>query len=191
MGKVKLYLYDDTPLHRDNFVKLARAHYFDGTLFHRVIPSFMVQAGDPDSKKAAPGQLLGNGDLGYKVPAEIKPSRYHKRGVLAAARDGNPEKASSACQFYITVGKPVTDDMLDNIERGRNMKYDKEQRATYKEKGGTPNLDGNYTVFGEITEGMEVVDRIVSAERDKSDRPLKDIPIEKLRVKKKFLFFWL
>jgi cyclophilin family peptidyl-prolyl cis-trans isomerase len=106
-GKIEMYLYDNTPKHRDNFVKLAKKHFYDSTLFHRVIPEFMIQGGDPDSKRAAKGAMLGEGDVGYRVPAEIKPENIHKRGVLAAARDNNPDKSSSGCQFYITVGKNI------------------------------------------------------------------------------------
>ncbi len=190
-GKIELSLYDKTPKHRDNFVKLAKEHFFDGTLFHRVIPDFMIQGGDPESKNAQPGTPLGNGDVGYRIPAEFVNEYYHKRGVLAAARDNNPEKASSGCQFYITVGKKVSDAELDQMEKRRNHTYTKEQRETYKNIGGTPHLDGGYTVFGEVTKGMDVVDKIVQQPRNNMDRPDKDQKILKIRVKKKFLFFWV
>lgn len=190
-GKIELYLYDNTPKHRDNFVKLAKKHFYDSTLFHRVIPEFMIQGGDPDSKRSPKGAMLGEGDVGYRVPAEIKPENIHKRGVLAAARDGNPEKASSGCQFYITVGKKYTNEQLDGIAKRTNQKYTAEQKELYKTIGGTPHLDGNYTVYGEVTKGMDVVDKIVSQKRNSSDRPDDDQRIIKLRVKKKFLFFWI
>ncbi len=190
-GKIELFLYDKTPLHRDNFVKLAKKHFYDGTLFHRVIPDFMIQGGDPDSKKAKEGAALGEGDVGYRIPAEFVTEYYHKRGVLAAARDNNPEKASSGCQFYITVGKKLTDADLDQMEKRNGRKYTAEQREAYKSIGGTPHLDGGYTVFGEVTKGMDIVDKIVKQPRNNMDRPNKDQSIQKLRVKKKFLFFWI
>jgi len=190
-GKVELFLYDRTPQHRDNFVKLAKKHFYDGTLFHRVIPGFMIQGGDPNSKDAKEGANLGDGDVGYRVPAEFVAEYFHKRGVLAAARDNNPEKASSGCQFYITVGKKYTDAELDNVERRTNKKLTAAQREAYKTIGGTPQLDDSYTVYGEVTKGMEIVDKIVAQARNGMDRPNKDQKILKLRVKKKFLFFWI
>lgn len=190
-GNIELFLYDHTPLHRDNFVKLAKKHFYDGTLFHRVIPAFMIQGGDPDSKTAKPGAPLGEGDVGYKVPAEIKEEYFHKRGVLAAARDNNPEKASSGCQFYITVGKQFTDAELATIAARNGRKYTDAQKEIYKTTGGTPHLDNNYTVYGEVTKGMDIVDKIVAQPRNGMDRPNEDQKILKLRVKKKFLFFWI
>lgn len=190
-GKIELFLYDKTPQHRDNFVKLAKKHFYDGTLFHRVIPEFMIQGGDPQSIKSKKGAALGEGDVGYRVPAEFVPEYVHKRGVLAAARDNNPEKSSSGCQFYITVGKKYTDAELDNIEKRTGKKYTEAQRTIYKTVGGTPHLDGGYTVYGEVTSGMDIVDKIVGQERNGMDRPNKDQEIIKLRVKKKFLFFWI
>jgi cyclophilin family peptidyl-prolyl cis-trans isomerase len=190
-GNIELYLYDNTPKHRDNFVKLAKKHFYDSTLFHRVIPEFMIQGGDPDSKRAVKGAMLGEGDVGYRVPAEIKPENFHKRGVLAAARDNNPDKSSSGCQFYITVGKKYTNEQLDGIAKRTNQKYTAEQKEIYKTIGGTPHLDGNYTVYGEVTKGMDIVDKIVSQKRNGADRPDDDQRIIKIRVKKKFLFFWI
>lgn len=190
-GNIELYLYDNTPKHRDNFVKLAKQHFYDSTLFHRVIPEFMIQGGDPDSKRAVKGAMLGEGDVGYRVPAEIKPENFHKRGVLAAARDNNPDKSSSGCQFYITVGKKYTNEQLEGIAKRTNQKYTAEQKEIYKTIGGTPHLDGNYTVYGEVTKGMDVVDKIVSQKRNNVDRPDDDQRIIKIRVKKKFLFFWI
>jgi cyclophilin family peptidyl-prolyl cis-trans isomerase len=187
-GKIEMILYDNTPKHRDNFIKLAKEHTLDGTLFHRVIPEFMIQGGDPTSKTAKPGDMLGSGDLGYKVDAEFVPQNYHKKGALAAARDGNPEKASSASQFYIVVGKKFDDKALDAISQRSGIKYTEEQRNMYKTVGGTPHLDGGYTVFGEVTKGMDIVEKIVAEPRNKADRPEKDIRMNKVYLKrKKFL----
>lgn len=190
-GRIELVLYDNTPKHRDNFVKLAKEHFYDSTLFHRVIPAFMIQGGDPNSKTAPKGAPLGEGDVGYRVPAEIRDENIHKRGVLAAARDNNPDKSSSGCQFYITVGKKYTDAELDNIAKRTGKKYTPEQKALYRTIGGTPHLDGNYTVYGEVTKGMDIVDKIVNQPRNGMDRPDTNQEILKLRVKKKFLFFWI
>ncbi len=190
-GDIMVVLYDETPQHRDNFVKLAKEHFYDSTLFHRVISGFMIQGGDPDSKTAAEGARLGSGGLDYRVPAEIKPELFHKRGALAAARDNNPEKASSSCQFYIVDGKKFTAEELEMIEQRTNHQFTEEQKKIYETKGGSPHLDGNYTVYGEVIKGMDVVDKIANSEKDRSDRPLEDQRILKLRVQKKFLFFYL
>lgn len=189
-GDIELFLYDNTPKHRDNFVKLAKDHFFDSTLFHRVIPGFMIQGGDPESKNAPAGKMLGNGDVGYRIPAEINDSNFHKRGTLAAARDNNPDKSSSGCQFYIVVGKKYTDAELDKVTQRTGRKFTASQREAYKTMGGTPQLDGNYTVYGEVTKGMDIVDKIVSQPRNSMDRPNADQIILKVRIKKKkFLFF--
>jgi cyclophilin family peptidyl-prolyl cis-trans isomerase len=189
-GDIELFLYDNTPKHRDNFIKLAKEHFYDSTLFHRVIPNFMIQGGDPDSKHAPADKMLGDGDMGYRIPAEINEVDFHKRGVLAAARDNNPDKSSSGCQFYITVGKKYTDAELDNIVKKTGRKMTKEQREAYKTIGGTPHLDGNYTVYGEVTKGMDIVDKIVAQARNQADRPNVNQYILKIRIKKKkFLFF--
>jgi len=186
-GKIEMILYDNTPKHRDNFIKLAKEHTLDGTLFHRVIPEFMIQGGDPESKTAKSGQMLGNGDLGYTVPAEISEVNYHKKGALAAARMPS-DPNSSACQFYIVVGKKFDDKSLDAIAQRGKKKFTEEQRNMYKTVGGTPHLDGGYTVFGEVTKGMDIVEKIVAEPRDKADRPNKDIRINKVYLKrKKFL----
>ncbi len=170
-GDMKGFLYNETPQHRDNFVKLAKQGFYNGTLFHRVIPQFMIQGGDPDSKTAKPGQQLGGGDLGYTVPAEFNATLIHKKGALAAARTGdesNPKKASSASQFYIVEGKTYAAGSLP-------AKYTDAQKKVYETLGGVPFLDGNYTVYGEITEGLDIIDKIANVERDRSDRPKKDI----------------
>lgn len=174
-GVIKIKLYNETPQHRDNFIKLANEGFFDSTLFHRVIPQFMIQGGDPQSKNAAPGQMLGSGDVGYRIPAEFVDALYHKRGALAAARDNNPEKASSGCQFYIVQGKKISEEELTGMEQRLGFKYTPEQRKTYATMGGTPFLDRGYTVFGEVVEGMNVVDKIESMPTAPGDRPKSDI----------------
>ncbi|MCJ8211794.1 peptidylprolyl isomerase [Mucilaginibacter sp. RS28] len=178
-GQCIIRLYNETPKHRDNFIKLTKQGFYNGTLFHRVIQNFMIQGGDPDSKKAKPGQELGNGDVGYTVPAEFKDSLFHKRGVLAAARDDNPAKASSGCQFYITEGKRFTDGKLDTLEQTRlkGRKIPSWQRDWYKSVGGVPHLDQNYTVYGEVISGIDMVDRIAAVKKDAHDRPLEDVPM--------------
>jgi peptidylprolyl isomerase len=237
-GTIKIRLYNQTPLHRDNFVKLVKEHYFDSLLFHRVIQNFMIQGGDPDSKKAPAGVLLGDGGPPYTVPAEFKPELFHKKGVLAAARDSdfdNPLQASSASQFYIVQGKVWTDSLLkvqakritkmklfntvinrpenkeylekykkyNKAERVDSVKYvydiiDKkveaelpgvplytfspEQLKIYTTVGGTPHLDNSYTVFGEVYEGLEVVDLIAAEKTDKNARPLNDIRIKSISI---------
>lgn len=174
-GDIIVLLYDKTPLHRDNFIKLIKEHFYDSLLFHRVINTFMIQGGDPESKKAPPGQMLGNGDAGYTIPAEFDTTLYHKRGALCAARTDNPEKVSSGCQFYIVQGKSSSDGELDMIEMRNGIKFSPAKRMTYKITGGTPRLDMNYTVFGEVESGMEAVDKIALVPKDKNNRPLKDI----------------
>jgi cyclophilin family peptidyl-prolyl cis-trans isomerase len=233
-GDMKIKLYNETPKHRDNFIKLAESGFYDGTLFHRVINSFMIQGGDPDSKTAKEGQMLGNGGPGYTVPAEISPKLIHKKGVLAAARMGddvNPARASSGSQFYIVQGSKYTENdikmfeqrkqtiafqetqnaflsraenkqymdkikecqqnndgagitkLLEEIKplveaeaaKKQKISYTQEQITAYSTLGGTPHLDGAYTVFGEIIEGLDVVDKIAAAQTNQQDRPLKDI----------------
>ena len=192
-GNIIIMLYDNTPLNTENMVKNAKEHMYDSTLFHRCIPQFMIQGGDPDSKHATPGQALGMGGLKYTIPAEINDVNYHKRGALGVARDGNPAKAGSATQFYIVTGKTFTDADLDMLTQRTNRTLTPEQREMYKTKGGAPHLDGSYTVFGEVVEGMEVVDKISAEPRDRADRPNKDIRMKvtvmKNKKKKKFLFF--
>ena len=188
-GKIVMLLYANTPQNTGNMVKLANEHFYDSTLFHRVIPNFVIQGGDPESKHAKPGQALGNGDLKYRVPAEINDSDFHKRGALGVARENTPDKSGSACQFYIVVGRKYTDAELDNIAKRSGRNFTPAQREVYKTLGGTPHLDGNYTVFGEVLEGMDVVDKIANEPRNGADRPDKDIRMLSVRVmkRKKFL----
>lgn len=195
-GDITVKLYNETPLHRDNFIKLVKAKAYDGLLFHRVIKEFMIQGGDPHSKTAAPDAMLGDGDVGYTVPAEFRtPQIYHKYGTLAAAREGddsNPQKASSGCQFYIVVGKKFTNEQLDKLEESKIARYGHTNDSTYKFSaqarqdyvtvGGTPHLDSNYTVYGEVLKGMDVVEKISEAETNKHDRPVKEIRIKKMKL---------
>ncbi len=174
-GVIKIKLYNDTPKHRDNFLKLAKEGYYDGSLFHRVIKNFMIQGGDPNSKTAKAGQMLGSGDIGYTIPAEFNPKLIHKKGALCAARTENPEKASSGCQFYIVVGQIITDSELDRMDAQRQVKYTADQRNIYKTIGGTPFLDMNYTVYGEVISGLDVVDKISQVKTAQGDRPLTDV----------------
>ena len=174
-GVMVIRLYDKTPLHRDNFIKLANAHFFDSLLFHRVISDFMIQGGDPQSKYAQPGQMLGSGDVGYTIPAEFDTSLFHKKGALAAARTDNPAKASSGCQFYIVQGKKWNDADLNNMEMQRGLKFSAAQRNFYKTVGGVPFLDMGYTVFGEVESGLDVIDKIASVPKAPGDRPIGDV----------------
>lgn len=186
-GESIIMLYNQTPKHRNNFLKLAGEGFYNGTLFHRVIKEFMIQGGDPDSKTAKSGQALGEGDLGYRIDAEFRDSLFHKKGVLAAARDNNPEKASSATQFYIVQGKKWSDEALEDlrIKRMNGRKIPEAQRLVYKEIGGTPHLDQNYTVYGEIVKGMDMVDKIVAVKTADGDRPVEDVAMEVSILKKR------
>lgn len=181
-GKILMELYDETPKHRDNMIKLTKEKFFDSTLFHRVIPNFVIQGGDPNSKTAVPDAMLGNGETGYRVDAEFNDSAIHKYGALGMARDNNPEKASSGCQFYIVTGKKLSDEELNNLEQRNNRKYSASQREIYKTKGGTAMLDGGYTVYGEVIEGMDIVEKIANEPRNQMDRPNKDIRMLKVEV---------
>ena len=193
-GVVDMKLYDETPAHRDNFVRLVKNHQYDSLLFHRVIKDFMIQGGDPASKNAVPGELLGEGDLGYTVEAEFMPDlHYHRRGALAAAREGddvNPSKASSACQFYIVWGKVYTKEQLESYmewykqRTGKELNVTPEQFEAYTTVGGTPHLDGGYTVFGEVVKGLEVIETIQNVKCDGNDRPLRDVRIIKMELVK-------
>ncbi len=183
-GNMTVKLSNATPLHRDNFIKLAEEGYFDGLLFHRVINGFMVQGGDPNSKDAAPGQALGMGGPGYTIPAEFVDSLIHVKGAIAAARTGgpsNPEKRSSGSQFYLVQGKPLREMELNSLENQKGIRYSPDQREAYLTKGGTPFLDRDYTVFGHIVKGLEVLDKIAAVETGTRDRPRKDVKM-KVRV---------
>lgn len=193
-GNIRIALFNETPLHRDNFLKLVRSGFYDGVLFHRVIDKFMIQAGDSASRNAKPGQLLGDSPEGYTVPADIRfPQLFHKRGAVGAARQGddvNPDRASSASQFYIVYGKRFNDEMLDReqqrLDKSTNgtVKLTPEIREAYKVKGGTPHLDGQYTIFGEVVEGLDTVRDIEWVETDKNDRPVEDVRIIRATVVK-------
>ena len=237
MGDIKIKLYNETPLHRDNFIKLAKEGTYEGTLFHRVIKDFMIQAGDPTSKNEPKEKQLGSGDVGYTIPAEfVYPKYFHKKGALSAARMGdqvNPKKESSGCQFYIVTGKVYNDSTLLNMERQKNeqkvetafnalaqkhmkevyklrkendeeglynlqeklfaeaqeeaakqpdFQFTKEQIEAYSTVGGTPHLDNEYTVFGEVVEGMDIVDKIQQVETNRGDRPVEDVKILKVSI---------
>lgn len=178
MGDILVRLYDETPKHRDNFLKLAGEGFYDSLLMHRIIRDFMIQGGDPNSKNAPAGLLLGAGSPGYNIPAEIGAPTL--RGALAAARlpdQVNPARESNGSQFFIVHGLPQTDASLDDWEQRLGIKFSPERRALYKEKGGTPQLDGQYTVFGEVVEGLDVLDKIAAVPRDSNDRPLNDLRI--------------
>jgi cyclophilin family peptidyl-prolyl cis-trans isomerase len=196
-GDIKITLYDEkVPVHAANFKKLVKEGYFNGTLFHRVIKDFMIQGGDPDSKTAAPGVLLGNGGPSYTLAPEFRlPEIIHRRGVLAAAREGddvNPKKESSASQFYIVWGKIFDEAGLDAQQKkmdkrsGGTIKLTPEMREVYKTTGGTPHLDGQYTIFGEVLDGMDVVDTIQNVKTDKNDRPVEDVRIISAKIVRKF-----
>jgi len=178
-GDMKVLLYNETPKHRDNFIKLINKKFYDGTIFHRVIKSFMIQGGDPNSVNAKPDAMLGNGGPGYTIDAEIVPKYFHKKGALAAARLGdraNPQKKSSGSQFYIVQGKIYGDKELDAMESRMGKTLSEEQRKAYKTIGGTPHLDGEYTVFGEVIQGLDIIEKIAAVEIDKAtNRPLEDI----------------
>lgn len=186
MGNITIMLYDETPLHRDNFIKLVESNFYDSILFHRVINNFMIQAGDPTSKNAAPDVLLGDADTDYTIPAEfVYPKYFHKKGALAAARtsdDENPERRSSGSQFYIVQGRTFTDEKLDKYEAHLGIKMPAEIREYYKTIGGTPHLDTQYTVFGEVVEGMDVVNAIAAVETNKDDRPVVDVRVLNMKI---------
>jgi len=194
-GRIRIGLYEETPKTRDNFLKITKMGVYDSLLIHRVIKDFMIQSGDTNSKHAKPGQVLGTGDFDYTTEAEIRlPQIFHRRGCVAMARESdkvNPERRSSACQFYIVWGKVYTDDRviakvqerLDSVTQG-TVKLTPEMIEVYKTVGGTPHLDGQYTVFGEVVEGLDIVEKISQVQTDKNDRPLEDIRILKATVTK-------
>jgi cyclophilin family peptidyl-prolyl cis-trans isomerase len=187
-GNMVISLYDETPLHCQNFVKLVNEGYYNEQLFHRVIKNFMIQSGDPDSKEAKPKQMLGRGGPAYTIPAEINSKYYHKKGALAAARQGdniNPKKESSGSQFYIVQGRAFTQSELEKmLQQGMHMPFTQEQFTTYTTTGGSPHLDNEYTIFGELIEGFNVLDSIAKNPVDKYSRPIKDIRIIKAYTKK-------
>ena len=189
MGTIKIMLYDNTFRHSDNFVKLVNEGYYNGQLFHRVIKDFMIQSGDDKSINAPSGVLLGQGGKSYTIPAEFFPEYYHKRGALAAARQGdniNPKKESSGSQFYIVQGQKFTKEQLDMfVKKGLHPPFTDEQIKTYTTIGGTPHLDYNYTVFGEVIEGLDIVEAISKVSTDKNARPLQDVKIIKMYTIKK------
>lgn len=185
-GNMTLKLSDETPQHRDNFIKLAEEGYYDGLLFHRVINGFMIQGGDPNSRNAAPGAQLGAGGPSYQVPAEFVDDLVHVKGAIAAARTGdgvNPKKMSSGSQFYIVHGKAMTEDELTMTENRKGIRYTPEQRAAYLKDGGTPFLDRDYTVFGQIIEGLEVIDAIAAVATDRGDRPKENVTMKVVVIK--------
>lgn len=193
-GDMTIMLYDDTPLHKENFLKLVEESYFDSLLFHRVISGFMIQGGDPNSKNAPENKKLGNGGPGYTIPAEFRSNHIHKKGALSAARQGdmvNPDKESSGSQFYIVQGKPLQASSLSktNALREKNSldhsSYTEEQMETYRNIGGTPHLDGEYTVFGEVVDGINIIDSIAAVGINRANRPLTDIVMTMEIVKRK------
>lgn len=177
-GTMRFVLFDETPKHKENFLKLTKDNFYDGLLFHRVIDDFMIQGGDPESRNAKPEDNLGKGDNGYKIPAEFNPKLYHQKGALAAARDNNPAKESSGCQFYIVEGRKWSKTDLDKQAARAARKLTDAQRKVYETVGGTPHLDGSYTVFGQLIDGMEVIDKIASIEKNERDRPEKDVSMK-------------
>jgi peptidyl-prolyl cis-trans isomerase B (cyclophilin B) len=187
-GVIKVKLYNETIMHRDNFIKLVSEGYYNGVLFHRVIKDFMIQTGDPQSKNARPGEELGNGGPDYTIPAEFYAPLYHKKGALAAARSGdnvNPERESSGSQFYIVQGKKFTLDQLQSMENSKkHIPFTEDQKIAYTTLGGTPHLDYAYTVFGEVIEGLEVVEAIALVATDERNRPLENIAIIKATILK-------
>lgn len=179
-GNMLAVLHSSTPQHRDNFTKLADEGYYDDLIFHRVISEFMIQGGDPNSRNAAPNQMLGMGGPDYKIPAEFVDTLVHTKGALAAARTNNPRKESSGSQFYIVQGKKWTAEQLNYLEAQKGIRYTPEQRKMYMEEGGTPHLDREYTVFGHVVKGLNVIDKIAAVQKNGSDRPLKDV---KMKIK--------
>jgi len=178
-GEIKILLYSETPLHKENFLKLIEDGYYDGMIFHRLIKNFMIQGGDPNSKNAVKGEMLGQGGPGYTIPSEINPKYYHKKGALAAARKGdqvNPSRSSSGSQFYIIQGSVFTKEQLKFMEEShKHASFTPKEIEDYTQSGGSPHLDGAYTVFGEVTEGLSVLEGLMKSPVDAYDRPINDI----------------
>jgi len=188
-GNMIVLLYNETPLHRDNFLKLVSEHYYDSLIFHRVIRDFMIQGGDPQSRNPQPGKQYGSGGPDYTIPAEFNDSLFHKKGALAAARLGdqaNPKKESSGSQFYIVQGKKYTDAELAQVASKSGRVLTEKQKEVYKTSGGTPFLDGGYTVFGEVVEGLDLLDQIGGATTLPGDRPKENIFILGMKLLKKY-----
>ncbi|MCE2962705.1 MAG: peptidylprolyl isomerase [Chitinophagales bacterium] len=183
-GNITVMLYDSTPKHRDNFIKLCNEKFYDSLLFHRVIKGFVAQGGDPVSKKCSDTFTLGDGDLGYTIPAEFVPSYFHKRGAFAQARDDRPDMASSACQFYIVQGKIANDSIMNKAFSRNKYKQPAHHEKLYRTIGGIPHLDMRYTVYGEVISGMNVVDKICSLPTNGKDRPLRNVRIKTIIIKK-------
>lgn len=177
-GNMVAKLYNETPQHRDNFIKLVNQGFYNDLLFHRVINQFMIQGGDQNSRNAKPGQMLGDGNLGYMVPAEFVDTLFHRKGALAAARNNNPEKASSSNQFYIVQGQVWTEDQLNMMAFRFGKTFTEEQKKVYTTEGGTPHLDGDYTVFGQVIEGLDVIDKIAAVKTGMADRPVEDVKMK-------------
>jgi peptidyl-prolyl cis-trans isomerase B (cyclophilin B) len=182
MGDLILMLYDDTPMHKENFIDLVKEKFYDGILFHRVIPSFMIQAGDPGYRVNEKGDRISGPKADQKIPAEFKTNHYHKKGALAAARTNNPKKESSGSQFYIVDGRKWTKEQLDAMDKNRKLKFTDEERKNYMEVGGFPGLDFEYTVFGELLSGIDVVEAIAKVERNETNKPVKNIRIISARI---------
>lgn len=187
-GEMKIILHEQTPKHRENFLKLVQSGFYDDLLFHRIIENFMIQGGDPTSKNAQAGEMLGSGNNGYRVDAEFRPELFHKKGALAAARDDNAAKASSGCQFYIVQGQVWKEEDLDKAAQRYKFSLSETQREVYQSIGGSPHLDQQYTVFGQVIAGLEVIDKIATLEKDMRDRPKEDVKMklkaEKMKKKK-------
>jgi len=183
MGDMVVKLYNGTPQHRDNFLKLVNEKFYDSLLFHRVISGFMIQGGDPQSKNAAAGVMFGMGDVGYTIPAEFVDTLFHKKGALCAARTPNPQKASSGCQFYIVQGRVMTNDQVQMLESQRGIVLSAKQKEAYTTIGGTPQLDRDYTVYGEVIKGLDVLDKIASVKTAPGDRPVEDVRMKMKLIK--------
>ncbi len=185
-GTMTIRLYNETPLHRDNFAKLVEQGYYEELLFHRVINGFMIQGGDPNSRRCKPTARLGTGGPGYRIPAEFNQNLVHKKGALCAARTGgpsNPEKESSGSQFYIVQGRPLQESSLERTGASKGIRYSKDQIETYTTIGGTPQLDMEYTVFGEVIDGLDIIDKIANVKTKPGDRPVEDVKMEMKLVK--------